>query len=144
VLDTGKNVAPGPIEDEFATSDCVEQAMVIGDKEKFVGALFVPNFDALERWAEAEDVDLADDPEVVCEDERAREWVKEAVDEVNADLEKHERIKEFRLIPEEWTPENDMLTPSMKKKRRKILDSYSEQVADIYGRAEAEEATADD
>jgi len=144
VLDTGKNVAPGPIEDEFATSDRVEQAMVIGDNEKFVGALFVPNFDALERWAEAEDVDLADDPEVVCEDERAREWVKEAVDEVNAHLEKDERIKEFRLIPEEWTPENDMLTPSMKKKRRNILDSYSEQVADIYGRAEAEEATADD
>ena len=136
VLDTGKNVAPGPIEDEFATSDRIEQTMVLGDNEKFIAALFVPNFDALGRWAEKNDVDLPRDPAEAIADERVREWVQEEVDRINERLSKHERIKEFRLTPAEWTPENDMLTPSMKLKRRNIMSEYDQKVEEIYGRGE--------
>ncbi len=133
VLDTGKNIAPQPIEDEFATSERIDQAMVFGDNQKFISALFVPNYEALDRWAEATGLDLPDDPEAVCADERIVEWVREEVEEVNSRLAKHEQIKEFRLVPLEWTPDNDLLTPSMKIKRRNVLDRFDEKARDIYG-----------
>ncbi|WP_276260814.1 AMP-dependent synthetase/ligase [Haloglomus litoreum] len=138
VLDTGKNVAPEPIEDEFATSARIDQVMVVGDNEKFIGAVIVPNFEQLREWADEEGIDLPDDPEAVANDERVREWIAEDVEAVNADLGKSERIKEFRLAPEEWTAENDALTPSLKKKRRVIRSRHEHLIDDIYGRTPAE------
>jgi long-chain acyl-CoA synthetase len=140
VLSTGKNVAPQPIEDQFATSDRVDQVMVVGDGQKFVGAILVPNFEALSRWAESEGVALPDDPEELVEDERVRAWVGTAVDAVNEELERVERIKAFALVSREWTAENDLLTPSMKKKRRNIRSAYREKLAEIYGDQHVETA----
>ncbi|WP_263020911.1 AMP-dependent synthetase/ligase [Natronobiforma cellulositropha] len=132
VLSTGKNVAPGPIEDAFATTPVVEQCMVIGDEEKFVAALIVPNTDHVREWASAEGIDLPDDPGAMVEDERVHAYVASTVDQVNEAFEPHERIKQFRLIPQEFTEENEMLTPTMKKKRRVILQHFSGLVDDIY------------
>ena len=133
VLSTGKNVAPQPIEDEFATSDRVDQIMVVGDDQKFVGALIVPNFEAMERWAERENVDLPTDAYARCKDDRVRAWIQAAVDETNRSLERVERIKAFELVPLEWTAENDLLTPSMKKKRRNIKTEFEGKLREIYG-----------
>ncbi|SEQ88734.1 AMP-dependent synthetase/ligase [Natrinema salaciae] len=132
VLSTGKNVAPGPIEDAFAASEVVEQAMVVGDGEKFIGALLVPNTNHVREWAEAEDIDLPDDPQAMCDDERVREYVRQEVDRANEHFEKHETIKQFELVPQEFTEENDMLTPTMKKKRRVILERFEDRVDRIY------------
>ncbi|MFP4625129.1 MAG: AMP-dependent synthetase/ligase [Natronomonas sp.] len=132
VLDTGKNVAPQPIEDEFATSERIDQVMVIGDDRKFLAALIVPNFERLERWAGENDIDLPDDFEEICELDAVHEWVDKEVQAVNETLAKHERIREFRLVPMEWTPDNDLLTPSMKIKRRNVMDQFAEEVADMY------------
>ena len=132
VMSTGKNVAPGPIEDLFATSDRVEQIMVVGDNEKFVGALIVPNYERLQKWADTQGIDLPENADERCEDERVRAWIQEAVDEANEELERVEKIKEFELVPHEWTADNDMLTPSMKKKRRNILTEYEEKLTRIY------------
>ena len=138
VLDTGKNVAPEPIEDEFATSARVDQIMVVGDDEKFIAAVIVPNFEELWEWADEEGIDLSEDPEAAVADDRVHEWVAEEVDRVNETLSKHETIKEFRLVPEEWTADNDLLTPSMKKKRRNIRAAYEAAIEDIYGGADDE------
>ncbi|MXV63232.1 AMP-binding protein [Natronorubrum sp. JWXQ-INN-674] len=132
VLSTGKNVAPGPIEDRFAASEIVEQAMVVGDGEKFIGALLVPNTDHIRQWAESEGIDLPEDPEAMCDDERVREYIQREVDRVNEDFEKHETIKQFELVPREFTEENEMLTPTMKKKRRVILEEFEDRVDRIY------------
>jgi long-chain acyl-CoA synthetase len=64
--------------------------------------------------------------------------VGEEIERANRRLADHEAIKEFRLVPEEWTPENDLLTPSMKKKRRNIRETYEAELAAIYGEDEAE------
>ena len=133
VLDTGKNIAPQPIEDEFATSERIDQAMVVGDNRKFIAALFVPDIDAVGAWADETGTSLPDDPEAVCADDRVREFVAEEVDAVNEELPKSEKIKEFRLVPVEWTPDNDLMTPSMKVKRRKVVDRFEDRVRDIYG-----------
>jgi long-chain acyl-CoA synthetase len=132
VLTTGKNVAPGPIEDRFATSDRIQQIMVVGDDEKFVGALVVPDFERLATWAQERGYELPENRELLIEDERVNAWVGAEIDQVNENLERIEQIKQFALVPEEWSSENDMLTPSMKKKRRNILDSYDDLVTEIY------------
>ncbi|WP_436346679.1 AMP-dependent synthetase/ligase [Natronorubrum sp. FCH18a] len=132
VLSTGKNVAPGPLEDAFAASEVIEQAMVVGDGEKFIGALLVPNTEHVREWAEEEGIDLPDDPEGMCDDERVREYIQQEVDRANENFEKHETIKQFELVPREFTEENKMLTPSMKKKRRVILDEFEDRVDRIY------------
>ncbi|MFB6084198.1 MAG: long-chain fatty acid--CoA ligase [Halorientalis sp.] len=139
VLSTGKNVAPGPIEDAFATSERVDQVMVMGDNQKFVSALIVPNFEAIRRWADEEGIDLPEDRDDVCEDDRVHEWVGKAVAEVNERFEKHEQIKRFELVHVEWTPENDMLTSSMKLKRRNIRDEFFHKVEAIYGEDASED-----
>jgi len=133
VLDTGKNVAPGPIEDRFAISERIAQIMIVGDNQKFVSALVVPDFERLRRLADDQGIDLPDERRAVCRHDRVREWIDEEIQRVNADLEKAERIKQFRLVPEEWTADNDLLTPSMKKKRRTILQRFADEVDDIYG-----------
>jgi long-chain acyl-CoA synthetase len=145
VLSTGKNVAPAPIEDAFVSNQIVEQVMVMGDREKFISAIVIPNFEFLQEAAEREGVDIPDDPAEMVTHERVQEVVQEQVDEVNERFEKHEQIKEFRLGTDEFTEENDMLTPTMKKKRRNIKERYDDLVAEIYGEPDQRsQATADD
>ncbi len=144
VLSTGKNVAPGPIEDAFADSQAVEQCMVVGDDEKYVSALLVPNLAHLRsRAAEEEGVSLPTDDWAACEHDWVRGVVEHEIDRVNEGFEAHETIKAFRLVPEEWTEENGMLTPTLKKRRRDILAEHETLVEDIYREAESADATAE-
>jgi len=131
-LDTGKNVAPGPLEDAFAPVELVEQAFVMGDDQPFISALVVPNFDNVRAWAEREGIDIPEDAKGICRDQQVKDRIQQAVDEVNENFEHHEQIKQFRLVPEEFTEDNDMLTPTMKKKRRNILERYADDVTMIY------------
>lgn len=139
VLSTGKNVAPGPIEDRFATSERITQIMLVGDGRKYVAALVVPNVTRLRGWATEQGVSLPADSAAVCANDRAREWVREALLEVSADLSPHESVERFELVTEEWTAENGLLTPSMKKKRRRITDAYEEKVERLYAEGVAVE-----
>jgi len=132
VLSTGKNVAPGPIEDAFATEALVEQCMVVGDGRKFVGALIVPDVEAVRAWAREEGVDLPATDEGLCADERVHDRIGDVVARVNEAFEPHERIKQFRLVPDEFTVENDLLTPTMKKKRHNIEKHYDDRIEAIY------------
>ncbi|SFK60446.1 long-chain acyl-CoA synthetase [Halogranum rubrum] len=132
VLSTGKNVAPGPIEDAFASNQLVEQCLVLGDGKKFVSALLVPNVEAVHEWADREGIDLPEDRRKLARDERLRARLQREVDQVNERLESYEQIKQFRIVTEEFTEENGMLTPTMKKKRRHILDRYADDVEMLY------------
>ncbi|MCL7417427.1 MAG: AMP-binding protein, partial [Halalkalicoccus sp.] len=132
VLSTGKNVAPGPIEDAFAASDLVEQCLVMGDGRKFISALVVPNVAGVREWATDEGISLPDSEREICRDDRVRGRIEREVERVNEGFESHERIKQFRLVPEEFTEDNGMLTPTMKKKRRTILERFADDVEAIY------------
>ncbi|GAA0205856.1 AMP-dependent synthetase/ligase [Halobaculum roseum] len=131
-LSTGKYVPPGAIEDAFAASEYVEQAMVIGDARKFVSALVVPNLPAVREWGDAQGYDLPADDDALCRDDRVRGLMQAEVDRVNEDFESHETIKQFRVVAEEFSEENDLLTPTMKKKRRNILDRYADDIGSMY------------
>lgn len=130
VLSTGKNVAPGPIEDAFAPSDVVEQCMVVGEGEKFVGALIVPNEDAVRERLDGET--LPSNPSEMCGHDAVEELIQAEVDAVNEEFEDYETIKRFRAIPQEFTEDNDFLTPTMKKKRRNIVEAFEDEIDEIY------------
>ena len=68
----------------------------------------------------------------ICRDDRVRERIQAEVDRVNEEFESYEKIKQFRLVEEEFTEANDLLTPTMKKKRRNILDRFADEVELIY------------
>jgi long-chain acyl-CoA synthetase len=156
VLSTGKNLAPAPIEDAFADSEVVEQAMVVGDERKFVGALVVPNVEGLQAWAAREGVSLPADRAELAADDRVRERVAAEVDRVNEGFQPHERVGDFRLVETAFTQESGLLTPTMKKKRHRIRERFADAVDDIYddpvgdderaaeGAADDADATSDD
>ena len=135
VLSTGKNVAPGPIEDAFAASSVIEQCLVVGDGRKFVSALLVPDFEGIREWARREGVDIPDDRAEISRDDRVYERIRREVDEANERFEPYERIKRFRVLSEPFSEDEDTLTPTMKKKRRNILDRYADRIEMIYDEA---------
>ncbi|GHA45751.1 AMP-dependent synthetase [Salinimicrobium marinum] len=127
----GKFVAPQPIENKMSESPWIEQIMVVGEMQKFVSALIVPAFQAFKKWyAEQEKPYPGDD--AILKDNEARRLIKESVTEYNREFNPVEQIKEFRLLPQEWTIEGGELTPTLKLKRKKIGEKYQEYISSIY------------
>jgi len=128
VLSTGHNVVPGPIEETVSESPLVEQCLLVGDGRPAVGALVVPDFEAVRQWADREGVDLPSDPVRIVDDERVRNHVATAVDAATDGLEPHERIERVALLAEPFSVDNGLLTPTLKKKRRAIAEQYADRI----------------
>jgi long-chain acyl-CoA synthetase len=133
----GKLVAPQPIENKLKNSVLVAQAALVGDKHKFISALISPNFQALEELARREGIAAGDRVQLVA-DSRIVAIYSEIVRGVNGSLANFETIKRFRVVADEWSQESGELTPSMKLKRRVLIQKYAAVVAALY----ADEATA--
>jgi long-chain acyl-CoA synthetase len=128
----GKYIAPQPIEGKLKSDALIENAAVIGDSYKFASVLIAPNFAALERWAAQNGVTTKDRAALVKEPKVQKQY-ESIVKKVNEGLEHHETIKKVGVVPEEWAIESGELTPSMKLKRRVILEKYKEKIAGFYG-----------
>ena len=127
----GKFVAPQPIENKMSESPWIEQIMVVGEMQKFVSALIVPAFQAIKKWY-AEQGKQYPGNDRILNDEEVRNLIKDAVTKYNKEFNPVEQIKEFRLLPQEWTIEGGELTPTLKLKRKKIGEKYKEYIDDIY------------
>jgi long-chain acyl-CoA synthetase len=127
----GKNISPANLESALRTIPLVGQAAVIGDRRKFVSALLVLSPDAAKAWAAAHGrpdatlAELAVDPDVIAE-------VQRGVDEAMDDFNHSEQVKRFTLLPDEWLPDSDELTPTAKLKRRIITEKYAAQIEAMY------------
>jgi long-chain acyl-CoA synthetase len=128
----GKYIAPQPIESKLKVNALVSNATVIGDTRKFASVLISPNFQALDRWASENGVGKKDHAELV-KDPAVQKQYEAIVKKVNATLEHHETLKKVGVVGEEWTVESGELTPSMKLKRRVILEKYKGQIDALYG-----------
>ena len=127
----GKYIAPTHIEGKMKESNYIEQIMVIGENKKFCGALIVPSFDNLKAWADEKGLQYESNAQLVALPEVKQRMDKE-VSRLNEPLDKHEKIKQYQLMPEEWTIDGGELTPTMKVKRRVINDKYKEHIEGIY------------
>ena len=129
-LSTGKYVVPQPIENRLTESPLIEQAVVVGNSQKFCTALLFPNVEALAVWARrrnvtAEGEALLKDPAVQAEFERL-------VAEANRGMDHWSQVQRFRLVPELMTVENEMLTPTMKVKRGAVNQAYTADIDRMY------------
>ncbi len=132
VLSTGKNVPAERVEEAVEETEFVEQCMVVGDGRKFVGALVVPDFESVRSWADEEGVELPDEDDALAEDGRVHGLVEDAVEEANSGFEEHERVKRLEVVAEEWTQEDDLMTPTMKKKRHRIKEVHADEIESVY------------
>jgi len=132
----GKYVAPAPIESKLKESFFIEQAMVVGDQQKFVSALIVPATEVLKSWCEEENI-AWNALEEVLKNEKVIAKYQECINEVNPQFGHVEQIKKFELVPATWEATRtdgteSELTPTMKLKRRIILDKFQYLVNRIY------------
>jgi long-chain acyl-CoA synthetase len=127
----GKNVAPAPIENQLKLSRFVEQAVVIGDKRKFLSALLVPDFEALGNWASKAGVSTAERGALLA-DPQVRRLFEGEIATVNEHLAKHEKIRDFDLLPTDFSIEGGELTPTQKVKRRIVAVKYADVIDGIY------------
>jgi long-chain acyl-CoA synthetase len=127
----GKNISPANLEAALKSFPLIGQACVIGDDRPFISALVVLDPEAAPAWAKAHEVDarsladLAHDPVVHAEVERE-------VAEANQRFSNVERIKQFTVLDEDWLPDSQEMTPTMKLKRRGIHAKYADEIEAMY------------
>jgi long-chain acyl-CoA synthetase len=129
----GKYIIPQAMENKFKESRFIEQIMVIGEGEKHPAALIVPQFEFLREWAKRKELKLADDSNatlIANEDVVSR--IKKEVDQFNEFFGNYEKIKKFELLDRELSIETGELTPTLKLKRRNILDLHKDKIEKIY------------
>ena len=127
----GKNIYPGPIEDLFKTSPWIDQLVVVGEKKSFMAALIVPDFEALEKYAKQNDIKYKNYEDLIAHESIKNLYSKE-IRSFSKELASHEKIRDFRLLPNEFSVETGELTPTLKVKRRVIEDKYGELIEDIF------------
>ena len=128
----GKYIAPQIMENKFKESRFIEQIIVVGEFKKHPSALIVPSFEFLQEWCERKGIDCKNRHDML-RNERVIARYQEEVDEQNEGFGKWEKIKQFRLLPEEFTVDNKMVTPTLKLKRKQIHEHYADLIDDIYG-----------
>jgi long-chain acyl-CoA synthetase len=127
----GKYIAPQIMENKFKESRFIEQLIVVGEYKKHPSALIVPTFEFLEEWCKRKNIDCSDRKKMLA-DQRVIDRFQEEVDHYNEGFGKWEKIKKFRLLPEEFTVDNDMVTPTLKLKRKIIHKRYHDLIEEIY------------
>jgi long-chain acyl-CoA synthetase len=127
----GKYIAPQAIENKMKESRYIEQIMVVGEYQKFIAALIVPNFIYLREYAQAQriafqtDEDLIQRPEII-------KLMDNEVKALNNNFGKWEQIKKFAMLSKEWTSDSGELTPTMKVKRKIINERYKDVIEGFY------------
>ncbi|MGH1436824.1 MAG: AMP-dependent synthetase/ligase [Lewinella sp.] len=132
----GKYVAPAPIESLCKEDFLIEQMMVVGDKRKFVSALIVPSPEALENYCENNGIKWTNLQDAVSNSKVIAHY-QQIIDSMNPRFSKIEQIKKFTLLPTTWdaTKEDGStaeLTPTMKLKRRVILEKFAKEIETMY------------
>ncbi|MGB9736602.1 MAG: AMP-dependent synthetase/ligase [bacterium] len=127
----GKNIAPQPIENALKMNRYIEQVAMIGDKKPYCVALIVPKFEAIESYAKQNNIAYANRKELV-EHPKIIELIQNAVDSLNATLAKYETIKKIKILPNEFSQETGELTPTLKVKRRVIMEKYKDIIEELY------------
>jgi long-chain acyl-CoA synthetase len=128
----GKFIAPQPIEGALKHNPMIAEAVVIGDKRNFPAVLIVPNFAALEPWAQERGVTFSSREKLIA-DARVRAFYEEIVAELNTNLAQFEKLKKVALLAEEFSAANGTMTASLKIRRRAVEERCRGQIEKMYG-----------
>jgi len=127
----GKYVAPQPIENKLKESMLIEQAVVVGNARKYVGALVVPSVANLKAWCTRNRLSFDSTEDMLASGE-VKNKIKEVIDDANKQFGHVEQVKRFVLIPNEWTVQSGELTPTLKPKRKIIEKKFEKEIESMY------------
>src|SRR5690606_7808053 len=129
----GKYVAPQYIENNLKESRFIEQVMVIGEGEKMPAALIQPDFQFVKEWAKIKGLTIGTTLEEICKHEAVNQRIGQVITQINPRFGHWEQVKTLRLTPNIWSIETGELTPTLKLKRKVILEKYKNLYQQIYG-----------
>ncbi len=128
----GKYIAPQIIENTMKQSRFIEQIMVVGEGQKMPGAIIQPSFDFIKEWAKMHQISIGNSNEEIVTNEKVIERIQEEVDKLNEKFGNWEKIKRFELTPDVWSIDGGHLTPTLKLKRKIVMEKYSDLFQKIY------------
>ena len=134
-LSAGKYVAPQVLENKLRESEYIDQVMVVGEHQKIAAAIISPNFNTLHYWALKHHLHYRDNPQLISLPE-VNKKMQEVIDLYNKEFAPHEQIKKFRLVSEEWTTTNGLLSPTLKLRRNLLQNKYKDLIVDIFGKTD--------
>ena len=127
----GKYVNPQIIEEKISQSKYIDQILAVGENQKFVAALIIPDFSAIKDWCESEKI-IYSHPKEMIENLNVKNLIKSEINKYNQELSKSENVMRFELLADEWTQDNGFLTPTLKVKRNKISKKYAALIDSMF------------
>ncbi len=127
----GKNIAPQPIENLFASSEYIDQFVLIGDKRMYLTALIVPDFDTLREYADSHGISYSETADLVRNAEILK-LIEGTIQGTQKDLANFEKVRRFTLLEEPFTIENGEMTPSLKIRRKAVEERYHDLIEAMY------------
>jgi len=127
----GKNITPSEIENQLKFSPYISDAVVIGDRRKFLTCLVMIDYDNVSKFAQDENVPFTDFTSL-CRAREINALISAEIEKVNREVARVETIKQFRLIEQQLTAEDDELTPTMKLRRKFVNEKYKEMIEGMY------------
>ena len=127
----GKYVNPDVVEGKFSISGFIEQIVVLGENQKFAAALIRPDFAFLKDWCKKHDIPFTT-PEEIIQNEDVKKRFDREVKKLNEGLGEVEKVKKYQLIADEWTIANGILTPTLKVKRKVVMQRYNELIDKMF------------
>jgi long-chain acyl-CoA synthetase len=127
-LENGKYVVPSPLEEKLKLSPFIANVMIYGANKPHNVALVVPDADALRAWAEKQGIALGD----LAQNQQVRDLLKSEIESMSKDQKGYERVQNFIISLEDFTTDNGMLTPTLKLKRRVVLERYQPKLDELY------------
>jgi len=127
----GKNVAPQPIENVLRTDPFIENAVVIGDRRRFISALIVPKFEKLEDYAKSNNISYTGRAQLV-RNEKVVDFLKSEIDRATPNLASFERIKKIVVLDRDFEIEKGEMTPSLKVRRNVVEKKYKDLIDALY------------
>ncbi len=127
-LENGKYVVPSPMEEQLKLSPYIANVMIYGANKPHNVALVVPDSDALRTWAARQGIALGD----VRSNQKVRDLIRSEIETLSKEIKGYERVQNFVLVLEDFTTENGMLTPTLKVKRRVVLERYEQELDALY------------
>lgn len=128
----GKYIAPQLIENVMKQSRFIEQIMVIGDGQKMPAAFIQPNFEFIKEWAKIHHVSIGTTNEEIIANPKVIERVQDEIDKLNDKFGNWEKIKRFEMTSDTWSIEGGHLTPTLKLKRKIVMEKYIDLFHKIY------------
>jgi long-chain acyl-CoA synthetase len=131
VTSGGKNVAPAPIEHMLKTSRYIDEVCLVGNRQRFISALIIPNYELLKKWARGQNIDAANLQEFLNH-EKVNQLIWAEIEEKQKSFARYETVKKFVLLAEPFNIDKDELTPSLKIKRSVVEKKYADIISRMY------------